>query len=134
MPEKPPESGPISQAAFPFPPPDSPTHAPVDPEPKSKVRKAPTTDDGEAKKKPRAPRGKTRKMDQAPGPPPAAAQRESDGESAGSELTIYQIKLAPGPDVLRRGINPLGVLDELRELGETSIVTDPELGSPTRPA
>ena len=125
VPEKPPESGPISQAAFPFPPPDSPTHAPVDPEPKSKVRKAPTTDDGEAKKKPRAPRGKTRKMDPAPGPPPAAAQRERDGESAGSELTVYQIKLAPGPDVLRRGINPLGVLDELRELGETSIVTDP---------
>ena len=32
--------------------------------------------------------------------------------------------LTPGPDVLRRGINPLGVLDELRDLGETSIVTD----------
>ena len=27
---------------------------------------------------------------------------------------------------MRRGINPLGVLDELRELGKTSIVTDPD--------
>ena len=36
----------------------------------------------------------------------------------------------PGPDVLRRGVNPLGVLDELRELGETTITTDPDLVPP----
>ena len=45
-------------------------------------------------------------------------------------MTVYQITLAPGPDVLRRGANPLGVLDELRELGETSIATDPDLVPP----
>jgi len=95
-------------------------------QPKSKVTKPPVREGGEVKKKPRAPRGKTRKIDQVPGLAPVPAGGEIDGESAGSELTIYQIKLTPGPDVLRRGINPLGVLDELRELGETSIVTDPE--------
>ena len=43
---------------------------------------------------------------------------------------MYQITLMPGPDVLRRGVNPLGVLDELRELGETTIATDPALVPP----
>jgi two-component system chemotaxis sensor kinase CheA len=123
--DKPPETGPTSQAMT-----SSPSAVPADDphdfEPKSKVRKPSATDGGEAKKKPRAPRGKTRKMDQTPGPPRATAPGEIDGESAGPKLTIYRIKLSPGPDVLRRGINPLGVLDELRELGETSILTDPE--------
>ena len=73
-----------------------------------------------------------------------AAQDEEDGGSlrAGGfrrelhpapgdgELTVYQITLMPGPDVLRRGVNPLGVLDELRELGETTIATDPDLVPP----
>jgi two-component system chemotaxis sensor kinase CheA len=40
---------------------------------------------------------------------------------------IYEIALTPGPETLRRGVNPLGVLDELRELGECTITTDPEL-------
>ena len=110
--------------------PDSPPILPEqNPEraPNSRVKKPPATEGGEAKKKPRAPRGKTRKMDQAPGPELAHARQDIDGESGGADLTTYQIKLTPGPDVLRRGITPLGVLDELRELGETSIVTDPEL-------
>jgi two-component system chemotaxis sensor kinase CheA len=38
----------------------------------------------------------------------------------------YRITLALGPDTLRRGVNPLGVLDELRELGECTITTDPQ--------
>lgn len=38
---------------------------------------------------------------------------------------LYRITLSPGPDTLRRGINPLGVLDELRELGPTHLKTDP---------
>ena len=125
-PNKPPENAPVSQAPVTSSPPALPAQARDDPEPNSKGKKPSTTPGGEAKKKPRAPRGKTRKMDQAPGPPPASGKDEIDGESGGSNLTIYQIKLTPGRDVLRRGINPLGVLDELRELGETSIVTDPE--------
>jgi two-component system, chemotaxis family, sensor kinase CheA len=128
-PKKPPAAGPVFQAAVT----DSPTALPTqypEPEPKSKVKKPSATEGGEAKKKPRTPRGKTRKMDQAPGPQLAPARPEIDGESGSSDLTIYQIKLTPGPDVLRRGINPLGVLDELRELGETSIVTEPETVPP----
>ena len=38
----------------------------------------------------------------------------------------YRIHLIPGPDTLRRGINPLGAFDELAELGPTRIETDPE--------
>ena len=77
----------------------------------------------------RAPR-KTKKKAEMP-PPPAAAfdshEQAADGESV---LSVYQITLLPGPDVLRRGVNPLGVLDELRELGETTITTDPDLVPP----
>jgi two-component system chemotaxis sensor kinase CheA len=62
---------------------------------------------------------------------PAAAGPGQAAEDAGDEaLTAYEITLTPGPDVLRRGVNPLGVLDELRELGETSITTDPDLVPP----
>jgi two-component system chemotaxis sensor kinase CheA len=40
---------------------------------------------------------------------------------------VYRVTLAPGPETLRRGINPLGAFDELRELGATRIETDPEV-------
>jgi two-component system chemotaxis sensor kinase CheA len=43
-----------------------------------------------------------------------------------SPLSWYEITLVPGPDTLRRGVNPLGVLDELRELGESAVTTDPQ--------
>jgi two-component system, chemotaxis family, sensor kinase CheA len=76
-------------------------------------------------KRKRAPR-KTKKM--------AAAEAGTSGllQQAGAEgeLPVYQITLVPGPDVLRRGVNPLGVLDELRELGETTITTDTDLVPP----
>jgi two-component system, chemotaxis family, sensor kinase CheA len=58
------------------------------------------------------------------GPPqPAASERSLQPDSPSSS---YQIKLSPGPDTLRRGVNPLGVLDELRELGESTVTTDPQ--------
>ncbi len=41
--------------------------------------------------------------------------------------SFYRITLKPGAETLRRGVNPLGVLDELRELGPTFVVTDPSL-------
>ena len=40
---------------------------------------------------------------------------------ASASLSTYKIELAPRPDVLRKGIDPLGILDEVRELGETRI-------------
>jgi two-component system, chemotaxis family, sensor kinase CheA len=77
-------------------------------------------------KRKRAPR-KTKKMAAAAEPAPDAEPHPAPAEG---ELTVYQITLMPGPDVLRRGVNPLGVLDELRELGETTITTDPDLVPP----
>ncbi len=85
--------------------------------------------DAEGKPKPkRAPR-KTKKMAETPPALPEGSAVASEGASEGN-LTTYQINLMPGPDVLRRGVNPLGVLDELRELGETTIATDPALVPP----
>ena len=68
-----------------------------------------------------------------PDPPATSRPRRARTRPAGRirpELKVYRVTLTPGPDVLRRGINPLGVLDELRELGETSIVTDPDAVPP----
>ena len=56
-------------------------------------------------------------------PAAAASERSLQPDSPSS---FYQIKLSPGPDTLRRGVNPLGVLDELRELGESTVTTDPQ--------
>ena len=36
----------------------------------------------------------------------------------------YRIRLTPRPELLRRGLDPLGILDELRELGEAVITPD----------
>jgi two-component system chemotaxis sensor kinase CheA len=53
----------------------------------------------------------------APAPAPAGSSR-------------YHITIKPGPDTLRRGVNPLGVLDELRDLGKCQVATDPNLVPP----
>ncbi len=63
-------------------------------------------------------------------PPPASGPGEAGGGAEGPDLPVYQITLVPGPDILRRGINPLGVLDELRELGEATITTNADLVPP----
>jgi two-component system chemotaxis sensor kinase CheA len=68
-----------------------------------------------------------RKMQSGPVPPPAKPVGSGAGASDDPNLKSYQITLVPGPEILRRGINPLGVLDELRELGETTVATDPSL-------
>ncbi len=88
--------------------------------PAAKVeRKKPS---GEAKSKPRIPKSKktSSPMDMAIG---------SFAEHA-SGVGYYRITLKPGPEILRRGVNPLGVLDELRELGPTRVATDPNLVPP----
>ena len=88
--------------------------------------RAPAAQAAEAKPKRKRPPRKTKKMAAAE----SAASSESKQVPSEGELTVYQITLMPGPDVLRRGVNPLGVLDELRELGETTITTDPDLVPP----
>jgi two-component system, chemotaxis family, sensor kinase CheA len=103
--------------------PPASTVAPQSSETASKVKPAP-----KAKRK-RAPR-KTQKMEQTPASPANTSSLLAPNGASGQQKTVYSIMLTPGPDVLRRGVNPLGVLDELGELGETSIVTDPGLVPP----
>ena len=94
------------------------------------VRPVPPVAQSALERKPkRAPRKAKKKAEMPPAPD---AVLDSHTEEAGGEprLSVYQITLEPGPDVLRRGVNPLGVLDELRELGETTITTDPNLVPP----
>ena len=62
-------------------------------------------------------------MEQSPAEP---SPNDTESRPDDTALQTYRVTLTPGPDVLRRGINPLGVLDELRDLGETSIITDPQ--------
>jgi two-component system chemotaxis sensor kinase CheA len=78
--------------------------------------------------RPRAARKTPRKMAQS------AKPSDMTGASAGATRPAgrgtnkeYRITLSPGPDILRRGINPLGVFDELREYGPTTLKTDPDV-------
>ncbi len=96
----------------------------------SKRRKAPVKADPAAGAKPKRTRRNTRKMEHAHTPPDDPSPDEIGGRTGGPARMIYHVTLAPGPEVLRRGANPLGVLDELRELGETSIATDPGIVPP----
>jgi two-component system chemotaxis sensor kinase CheA len=57
---------------------------------------------------------------------PSSQEGENAPKSGGSALKEYRITLTPGPDILRRGINPIGVFDELRELGHATIDPDTE--------
>ena len=106
----PPPSTPRSSTPPPAPDPTpSPAHNPPRSDTKPKARKP----------RPRAPRKKKEEPSLAPVTMPESG-----------ELVHYRIQLKPGPDVLRRGVNPLGVLDELRELGPTEVSTDSELVPP----
>jgi len=96
--------------------------------PRPRASRAKKKEGGEPKARPR--QSKSRAMDKAAptgpagaGPSAAAFDRSLQPDSPSSS---YQITLSPGPDTLRRGVNPLGVLDELRELGESTVTTDPQ--------
>jgi two-component system chemotaxis sensor kinase CheA len=94
-------------------------------------RKAPKTGGRDSASKPRPPRGKTQKTSRALGSPPSSPPLVAAGSTGDrEEFKEYRITLAPGPDILRRGINPLGVFDELRELGTTTVTTDFHLVPP----
>ncbi|HEY2155749.1 MAG TPA: chemotaxis protein CheA [Isosphaeraceae bacterium] len=60
---------------------------------------------------------------------PRSRGKKAEAEPADRSLATgqvgYRISFKPGPEILRRGVNPLGVLDELRELGPTRVSTDP---------
>lgn len=132
-PSQPPPTPPTSPGAEPPPEPSGPGPAPpqqaasnpspIAPDPAAQAsprsRGVPARGaDASTRSKPRARAKKTK----GPGPPPPAQPPVS--ELAGLGRTSYRITLKPGPDTLRRGVNPLGVLDELRELGEARVSTD----------
>ena len=95
--------------------------------PRPRASRAKKKEGGEPKARPR--QSKSRAMDKAdPTGPAGAGSSPAASESSlqpDSPSSFYQIILSPGPDTLRRGVNPLGVLDELRELGESTVTTDP---------
>ena len=116
-------------------PPKSGVNSPDEPLPSDSTL-APHPDQGPRLAKPeskakrkRAPR-KTQKMEGALDLPATKSPPVGRKTPGNPRKTVYRVTLTPGPDVLRRGVNPLGVLDELRELGETSITTDPALVPP----
>lgn len=96
-------------------PPPPPEDKPPAPKAKGRARKsAASSDESRAPAKPRS-----RK--------PKKGREGSEADDASDGPPYYHITLKPGPDVLRRGINPLGILDEIRELGITRVTTDPNL-------
>jgi two-component system chemotaxis sensor kinase CheA len=112
------------------PPAADPPSSQVEPPPartrSSKGRKRSSDTDTSAAAKSKTPRPKTRKMKQTPGAPAAYPSGEPAKGKGGEAVAVYQATFAPGPDVLRRGANPIGVLDELSELGTTTIAADTE--------
>lgn len=59
--------------------------------------------------------------------PPVKPPELPGTAGADEPLRGYRIRFAPGMDVFKRGMNPLGVLDELSELGEAFLRVDPML-------
>jgi two-component system chemotaxis sensor kinase CheA len=126
-------------------PPPAPVPSPATPATKPPAPEAPRAPEPQAEKAtretPPAPPPKPRKRSPRARKDPAA----NDGSRPQSKKTrslakggrpheappaesgrVYEITLTPGPETLRRGVNPLGVLDELRDLGECTITTDPQ--------
>ena len=118
-PPSPPPAAPKAPAAAPVASRPPEAEAPAAPPKPPRSRKTPAPAEGSAKSKPRGARSKKKDKDQ-PAPDATAAPGRS----------VYRISLRPGPDILRRGVNPLGVRDELRELGPTRVATDPDLVPP----
>ncbi len=117
VPEPPAPPSPPPPAATPAPVPVAPGPVPVlAPEPKPSKPGRVGRKPAEGKSKPRGPRAK---KGGRPAPEPEGSPATGPG--------YYRITLRPGPEILRRGVNPLGVLDELRELGPTRVSTDPDL-------
>jgi two-component system chemotaxis sensor kinase CheA len=97
--------------------------------PKAKRRLAPSAEAPEIPAKKPA-RRNTRKRNPPLDEPAATSSDSGTSPTTDSDRRTFLITLVPGAEVLRRGINPLGVLDELRELGKTTVTTDAEVVPP----
>ena len=113
------DEGPGAEGRPSAPPSVEPGPAPEQPPAPQARPRARKSDDGAPapKRKPRASRSRKKKPSEQPAAHPSPL--------GGHGKPVYRIKLTPGPDTLRRGINPLGILDELRELGSMRVTTDP---------
>ncbi len=105
--------------------PSSPT-APESPKAEPEPPKAEAKPEAEAKpaakpKRTRKPRADSKPKSSGSGGRKAMTKKAA--EAAAAE-TLYRIRFAPGPDVLKRGVNLLGVFDELRELGTLDVRAD----------
>ncbi len=123
----------LSEAPRVAPKPPPPPSPPAPPPPVENVKEAETKEKApepppvKPKARVRKPRPKSSKSGEAATPDRATAG-QGGGEHAGK--AFYRIAFKPGPETLRRGVNPLGVLDELSELGPTVVTTDPNLVPP----
>lgn len=106
--------------------PGPPPKAAEEPPPKKKPRRSRSPKTPRSEGKAKSTSGKRRTMDRAEQTPPVLLPEEPSSASEGQPAFSYQITMSLGPDTMRRGVNPLGVLDELRELGECEIVADPD--------
>jgi two-component system, chemotaxis family, sensor kinase CheA len=103
-------------AATPPPDPHDPEASAVSPEkPKRTRRKIEDQTEGS---QPRARKSKRPAMD-------LHAGAEAETGQGSDERPLYRISLKPGSEVLRRGVNLLGVLDEIRDLGDAEVHVDP---------
>ena len=100
------------------------------PKSKSSSRKTVGTAGSEPGAKDPTPRRKIQKRGLSSAQPPNSGSGKAGEGPEFPDVTVYQIGLAPGPEILRRGINPVGLLDELRDLGEATITTNAELVPP----
>jgi two-component system, chemotaxis family, sensor kinase CheA len=123
----------LSEAPRVAPKPPPPPSPPAPPPPVENVKEAETKEKApepppvKPKARVRKPRPKSSKSGEAATPDRATAG-QGGGDHAGK--AFYRIAFKPGPETLRRGVNPLGVLDELSELGPTVVTTDPNLVPP----
>jgi two-component system chemotaxis sensor kinase CheA len=141
VPSPAPPGAPAAPTATGPPPLEAEATAPVarpEAKPRPRAKRPGAVAEASAKTKQRASRAK-KPVPAGPEQPAAAARSAAEGAGGGRGVSIsqaagpsdgpegYRITIRPGPDVLRRGVNLLGVLDELRELGEARITTDPQL-------
>ncbi len=125
-----PEQTPAPQAerAGTSPPPTSaaplPSSEPIKPQPRASKRKQKGGAEPKARPRQRKARAMGKAASTGAGGHGSAPPASDQGPAPDSPFSEYRIHLTPGPDTLRRGVNPLGVLDELRELGESTVTAD----------
>jgi two-component system chemotaxis sensor kinase CheA len=93
--------------------------APESPKLKPKRKRKPS------KKKPEFASNLAETSDASQSPPPPPDDPTSSEEPADGSRRGFRIRFAPGKEALKQGLNPLGVLDELAELGEAFLTVDP---------